>query len=1715
MADPQLLCFNGINGATGNYLLPPMGADAIAAIAMGEPLDARFKKDLAFWAERAATKTFGLAAGIDEGNLADAGWGVIFRFDADPAIREALTPLLNLRKEQASKKKAARYKEFTGSAGYRPGENNRGESNREFLSRFGVEASQPADPDRGVPYYLLIVGSPEQIPFKFQYQLDVQYAVGRIWFDTLEEYAQYAESVVAAETRKVRVARKAVFFGVQNANDPATNLSATEMVKPLAERMPQLLADDGIAPWDITTIVGDNAKKAQLTKLLGGSETPSLLFTASHGMGFPNGDPRQLAHQGALLCQDWPGPRAWNRAIPQDHYFSADDVSSDANLQGMIAFHFACYGAGTPKMDDFAHQAFRNPVEIAPHAFVANLPRRLLGHPKGGALAVVGHVERAWGYSFFWNRIGRQLQTFESALYQVMAGRPLGSAIEYFNTRYAALSTELTAELEEIKFGREPDNAFLAGTWTAHNDARSYVILGDPAVRLPLIEDGEQESRTPATPIVFARKPVTSSPNAPAFETDPQSGENKGSTIFDQIAATEKRHSDRQQDQPSFDVPTSAGRLQRSNDPNRLRWRLEKLGVPGKMIDNISRFGVAFQAIDGMDVAPSKDVDDRWLERILGRNDMVDAPRFLDRGVSAAQAVCRVRIRSTSGTLRGWGTGSLISPRLLLTNNHVLGDATSAAASLVEFNVQDGPNGQPETPVAFRLRPEDLFITDKGLDFTLVAIADTSEGGRQLADFGHNPGTIGDDPILVSESVNIIQHPLGRPKQVALRENEVTDVLTDFLHYQTDTEPGSSGSPVFNDQWQLVALHHSGVPLRDSNGNILARDGSIWREEMGDNQIKWIANEGVRLSRILEFVRTYPLTSDVARNLRTELLSSTVSERTTPMPDQSASASNSANIQVNAPAGAAGTVTVTVPLNITVSLGAIGAPLIAPPAAQVTAATPVEGVDLQEAITIDPNYDSREGYDPEFLGTGSLRVHFPKLPPGEARNASRLLNPPAGADRHELKYHHYSVVMNGKRRLAFFTAVNIDGKKARDISRETDKWFFDPRISRQEQVGNELYASNPFDRGHLVRRLDPAWGRTERIAKVANDDTFHFTNCSPQHERFNQGQNLWQGVENFLLARATGADQKLTVFTGPVFRDNDPEYRGIQIPTEYWKVAVLVGQDGKLASLAFLVTQEDLIRPVVEEAAIDTARTFQTSVSEIERLTGLDFGRLRAHDIQSVDSFAAGDSTQTGIRIPLASLDQIRLSAAQGPVDAVAFGTGASAPVGRPNPREQVVGTDLSYYLLAYDANGQERLDHPAGKISGHVLSALEDEPVTDVFLFSHGWRGDVPAAKEQYQGWLKTMADCTADRARIRTLRPGFRPLLIGLHWPSEPWGDESLSGGVSFEPGAMASSVSHLVDDYATRLGDTLEVRRALTVIFEAAQTGMEPEALPDDVIAAYKALDNAVGLPKGGVAGAPGADWDGFDPEGVYESARRDATAQGSVSFGLFSRDTLLAPLRVLSFWKMKDRARVIGETAIHPLLRSMQRATAGRDVRFHLAGHSFGCIVVSAAVAGPPGGGLLARPVNSLVLLQGALSLWSYCSNIPEAPGKPGYFHRIVSQGLVRGPIVTTQSRFDTAVGTWYPRAASVAGQVVFAGPGQLPKYGAVGTFGIQGPGMRTSDIRMLPASGVYAFRSGIVYNIESSQVINAGRGFSGAHSDIRKLEVAQAAWEAVCTSNARP
>jgi len=142
-------------------------------------------------------------------------------------------------------------------------------------------------------------------------------------------------------------------------------------------------------------------------------------------------------------------------------------------------------GAGTPTLDQFVKRALGHQrVAIAPHNFLARLPMAMLGRPRGGALAVVGHVDRALSYSFRWPGAGVQTTVFESTLNSLMSGDTVGSAVEYFNERYAELSTVLSDELEEIEFGKVADPGEVSGMWAANNDARGYALIGDPAVRL-------------------------------------------------------------------------------------------------------------------------------------------------------------------------------------------------------------------------------------------------------------------------------------------------------------------------------------------------------------------------------------------------------------------------------------------------------------------------------------------------------------------------------------------------------------------------------------------------------------------------------------------------------------------------------------------------------------------------------------------------------------------------------------------------------------------------------------------------------------------------------------------------------------------------------------------------------------------------------------------------------------------------------------------------------------------------------------------------------------------------------------------------------------------------------------------------------------------------------------------------------------------------------
>lgn len=521
------------------------------------------------------------------------------------------------------------------------------------------------------------------------------------------------------------------------------------------------------------------------------------------------------------------------------------------------------------------------------------------------------------------------------------------------------------------------------------------------------------------------------------------------------------------------------------------------------------------------------------LERVVGNNDLMPI-NYLEVGLKAAKSVCRIQIRDERGRILGHGTGFLISPKLLLTNNHVIEKIENCYRNLIDFNFEDTAEFIHKEVKTFPLDPRQFFYTNKELDFTLVAVRNSSTDGTSLNGFGYLRLQEESGKALLGECVSIIQHPDGGTKQITLRENQIIDLFDNFIHYQTDTQPGSSGSPVFNDQWDVVALHHAGVRDKDNQGNIMSIGNTKWEPHMGEDKIKWIANEGIRISSICKHLREIRWNAE-QNILVNELLADTVS-------------SESIN-------------------------------------------------EVKTLETIERNlewYANSNGYDPNFLG---VLIPLPTLE-----------NIPEEIKSDELKYTHFSIVMNKNRRLAFFTAVNIDGEKSFTLRRGGDAWYFDPRIDKKYQSGPELYDRNDLDRGHLIRRLDPVWGES---AEEANEDTFHFTNCSPQHKKLNQ--ITWLQLEDYILQNAKKYNFKVCVFTGPVFRNDDMLYRGkFQIPVEFWKIAVMIKDNTEISATAYLQTQKNLIEDL--EFAYGQYKTYQVPITKIEALTGLNFGELRNND---------------------------------------------------------------------------------------------------------------------------------------------------------------------------------------------------------------------------------------------------------------------------------------------------------------------------------------------------------------------------------------------------------------------------------------------------------------------------------------------------------------------
>ncbi len=290
------------------------------------------------------------------------------------------------------------------------------------------------------------------------------------------------------------------------------------------------------------------------------------------------------------------------------------------------------------------------------------------------------------------------------------------------------------------------------------------------------------------------------------------------------------------------------------DSPERMRVRLESQGLGEVVSQAMANFSTT-EDIPELNI----------LERIIEKNELMGIS-FILTGATISRSIGRVVILNEWGSLEGFGTGFMVSPRLLLTNNHVLENADTAGRSLIQFNYYEAAPGKITIPIEFSFEPNIFFETDRDLDFTLVAVKPINRDGIAVTDLGWNPLIKESGKAIVGERVNIIQHPSGEPMQLSLRQNQIIDVIDNFLHYKTDTQPGSSGSPVLNDQWKVAALHHAGVPERNSLGQIMLVTGVPWDGNRNDiPNISWIANEGVRISKIVEFIEAQLLSDEKQR----------------------------------------------------------------------------------------------------------------------------------------------------------------------------------------------------------------------------------------------------------------------------------------------------------------------------------------------------------------------------------------------------------------------------------------------------------------------------------------------------------------------------------------------------------------------------------------------------------------------------------------------------------------------------------------------------------------------------------------------------------------------------------------------------------------------------------------------------------------------------------
>jgi endonuclease G len=627
-------------------------------------------------------------------------------------------------------------------------------------------------------------------------------------------------------------------------------------------------------------------------------------------------------------------------------------------------------------------------------------------------------------------------------------------------------------------------------------------------------------------------------------------------------------------------------------------------------------------------------------ERMIGATlDFMDlAPN--EQARKAGRPVVRIVTLNGNGFVpEGFASGFLISPDLILTNHHVFRTPDEAEGIGAQFLYERTEEGLREGLI-FELEPARFFVNDKRLDYAVVAVRPRATGGAELQQFRFLPLIGVKGKILKGDPVNIIQHPEGGPKRYATVNNRLLDLRDDgFLLYETDTLEGSSGSPVFNQHWETIGLHHCGVPQMQ-DGKLVTRDGRLLPldAEVDDEELIWIANEGIRVTALVESLARQRLDNPAQQRILESLLATTadplrVLAQGTEASVAAAAAPNGTSMSLGGSVMPSQLFQFTGPVTINVAAAPAAATTLS---VDRTAPAPAADTEFREKkLKFDENYNKRtqRGYKQDFLA--GWTVPAPTL---DSSHSGTVLADNSGSPW-VIQYYHYSLVMNESRRLLSWAACNVDYSKAARKFTKTRKqyggedWRLDPRVAlaapgMQIENADFYLPARKIDRGHIVRREDSAWGGSTKEAEFGNSDTYHWTNCTPQSEAFNQSalDGIWGQFEEHIQSQVKALGGKMSVFCGPVLNPNDPEHgyddeQMIQVPMEFWKVIVCVAKEnGQSVPLAygFVFDQtEPVERLGYERMNMDDYEIYQMPIAEITRKTGVVFDpSVLAADVQ-------------------------------------------------------------------------------------------------------------------------------------------------------------------------------------------------------------------------------------------------------------------------------------------------------------------------------------------------------------------------------------------------------------------------------------------------------------------------------------------------------------------